>query len=81
METPELREIKKVVNSHASDIQALTAVVHGLASQLFASQGQEGLDAAQARTITIANSMGSAFSVRPNNTLISQVFSNAKQPI
>ncbi|WDH55368.1 hypothetical protein PUP75_11445 [Pseudomonas chlororaphis] len=80
METPEQREIKKVVNSHASDIQALTAIVFGLAAQLYESQGEAGLAAAEARTMTVSKSMGSAFGVRPNSNLINQVFKTSRQP-
>ncbi len=80
MDTAELREIKRVVNLHASDIQALTAMVYGLLAQVHASQGEEGLAAAEARTMTTSKSMGSAFGVRPNSSLITQLFKSARQP-
>lgn len=80
MESPEFREIKKVVNAHAADIQALTAVVYGLLSQLHADQGEEAIAAAEARATTAASSIGSPFGVRPNMSLIRQVFASAKQP-
>ncbi|WP_122518674.1 hypothetical protein [Pseudomonas viridiflava] len=80
MESQQYRELQKVINSHASDIQALSATVYGLLAQLHISQGEEGIAAAEERTMTAAKSMGSAFGVRPNATLISQLFKSARQP-
>lgn len=81
MESRDINELKKVVNSHASDIQALTALVYGLLAQLHENQGEEGIAAAEIRAQTIAKSLGSPFSVRPNNTLITKLIAAAKQPI
>ena len=80
MTPQEERKLVEVVNSHASDIQALTAMVYGLLAQIHASQGEEGLAAAEALTMTASKSMGSAFGVRPNANLISQLFKSARQP-
>lgn len=80
VETQQYREIQKVVNSHAADIQALTAMVYGLLAQVHASQGEEGIASAEARAMTISKSLGSAFGVRPNANLISQLFKSARQP-
>lgn len=81
MESREMNELKKVVNSHASDIQALTALVYGLLAQLHQTQGEEGIAAAEIRTQTIAKSLGSPFSVRPNNAMITKLIAAAKQPM
>ncbi len=80
METQQLREIQRVINLHASDIQALTAMVYGLLAQVHASQGEQGIAAAEQRTMTATKSLGSAFGVRPNAALISQLFKSARDP-
>ena len=81
METAELREIQRVVNLHASDIQALSAMVFGLLAQVHASQGEDGLANAEARTMAVSKSMGSAFGVRPNTNMITQLFKSARHPV
>jgi len=80
MTPQEERKLVEVVNSHASDIQALTSMVYGLLAQLHESQGETGIAAAEARTMATAKNMGSPFSVRPNTGLISKLFQAARQP-
>lgn len=76
----QIQELTKVVNSHASDIQTLTAIVFGLASQLYAAQGEEGIEAAKGRALNVAKSMGSPFGARPNTQRIATIFDSAKVP-
>lgn len=79
MSPGEERKLIDVVNAHASEIQALQAVALGLAAQLYATQGESGLESAKEKALTAANSMGSPFGIRPNRTMISNLFEVAKK--
>ena len=79
MSPGEERKLIDVVNSHASDIQAIQAVVLGLAAQLYVEQGDAGLEFAKEKALSAANNMGSPFGVRPNRNLISNLFEVAKK--
>lgn len=78
MTPQEERKLVEVVNSHAADIQALQAIVLGLAAQLYQAEGESGLDHAKGRALTAAKSMGTPFGVRPNTGMISNLFEVAK---
>lgn len=79
MSPGEERKLIDVVNSHASDIQSLQAVLLGLAAQLHAEQGDAALESAKEKALAAANNMGSPFGIRPNRSLISNLFEVAKK--
>jgi hypothetical protein len=79
MSPGEERKLIEVVNSHAADIQALQAVILGLAAQLYSEQGESGLDYAKEKAIAAANNVGSPFGIRPNRNLINNLFEVAKK--
>jgi len=79
MTPSEERKLIDVVNSHASDIQALQAIVLGLAAQLHSEQGESGLNSAKEKAMAAANNMGSPFGVRPNRNMIANLFDVAKK--
>ncbi|HEP8409189.1 TPA: hypothetical protein ACSQQD_005751 [Pseudomonas aeruginosa] len=76
----QIRELTKVVNSHASDIQTLTAAVFGLIAHLNETHGNAGVDSAKGKALSIAKSMGSTFGARPNTQQLSILFDSAKVP-
>jgi hypothetical protein len=67
-----------VINSHGGDITTISCILAGLISQLRATQGPEGIEAARVFALEVAKTMPSTGPSRPDTNRISAVFNQHK---
>lgn len=73
------RELQRYFNEVNSSIASLSAAMHGLISQLKASQGDEAVDLAMKKALDIASKARPFDSGRPNSAQIKAFFDEAKK--
>lgn len=72
------QEIIDALNAHGADLLNINCVLSGLAHQLSATQGPEGIEAARQYALKIAEAIPKSGPVRPNPKMISDFFNGHK---
>ncbi|WP_190977106.1 hypothetical protein [Pseudomonas putida] len=80
MTPQEQREITKLLNSHASHLNTMMAVISGLISELATAGGPDSLERAKARALDTAKQMYRPMQPNADTSAISKVLDAAKLP-
>lgn len=72
------QRIINAINAHGNDLQTISCIIAGLLQQLKAAQGVEGVEAARAFAISVADSMPKGGPTAPDVDRINHVFNQHK---